>query len=60
MDDPSGCAVQDQYGLGPVEHWNHGFESRSRQQPFPFLCCPVQVEALRWADPPSKETSQNV
>jgi hypothetical protein len=24
------------------------------------LCCPVSVEALRWADPPSKESYQNV
>jgi hypothetical protein len=24
------------------------------------LCCPVLVEALRWADPPSKESYQNV
>jgi hypothetical protein len=22
------------------------------------LCCPVSVEALRWADPPSKESYQ--
>jgi hypothetical protein len=22
------------------------------------LCCPVLVEALRWADPPSKESNQ--
>jgi hypothetical protein len=24
------------------------------------LCCPVSVEALRWADPPSKESYQSV
>jgi hypothetical protein len=24
------------------------------------LCCPVSVEALHWADPPSKESYQNV
>jgi hypothetical protein len=24
------------------------------------LCFPVSVEALRWADPPSKESYQNV
>jgi len=24
------------------------------------LCCPVEVEALRWADPPSKESYENV
>jgi hypothetical protein len=22
------------------------------------LCCPVSVEALRWADPPAKESYQ--
>jgi hypothetical protein len=26
----------------------------------PALCCPVSVEALRRADPPSKESYQNV
>jgi len=27
---------------------------------FYILCCSVYVEALRWADPPSKESYQNV
>jgi hypothetical protein len=25
---------------------------------FSVLCCPVQVEALRWTDPPAKESYQ--
>jgi len=27
--------------------------------PFSVLCCSVYVEALRWADPPSRESCQN-
>jgi hypothetical protein len=27
---------------------------------FSVLCCPVSVEALRWTDPPTKESYQNV
>jgi hypothetical protein len=28
--------------------------------PVSVFCCPVSVEALRWADPPAKESFQNV
>jgi hypothetical protein len=27
---------------------------------FSVLCCSVQVQAMRWTDPPSKESYQNV
>jgi hypothetical protein len=46
--------------LRPLEHWGRGFESHSRHRCLPMfilcLCFPVQVAALRRADPPSKES----
>jgi hypothetical protein len=45
--------------LRPLERWDRGFESHSRHgYLYAFilcLCCPVQVAALRRADPPPKE-----
>jgi hypothetical protein len=46
----------------PLEHWDHGFESHSRYGRVFAFCCVVlscvKVEALRRADPPSKEFYQ--
>jgi hypothetical protein len=46
----------------PLRHWDCGFESLSRHGPMSaFLlcsCCPLQVESLRQAVPPSKEKHQ--
>jgi hypothetical protein len=50
--------------LSPFEHWDHGFESHSRNECLcafilclscPVLSC-VQVAAFRRSDPPSKES----
>jgi hypothetical protein len=48
-------------------HWSHGLSNNGIVvsnpvrgilvcQRFPVLCCPVWVIALRWADPPFKES----
>jgi hypothetical protein len=46
--------------LRALEPWDRGFESHSRHGCLcafvPCLCCPVQVEALRRADPTSKQS----
>jgi hypothetical protein len=42
--------------LRPLEHWDPGFESYSRQDVGVFMLFFVQVAALRWADPPPKES----
>jgi len=39
----------------------HGFQSRSRHRlcpPFSVLCCPVKVQDLRSADPPSRNPTE--
>jgi hypothetical protein len=55
----SGRAVQGMKWLRPLEYWDRGFESNSRHGCLSACilcsCRPVQVAALRRADPPSKE-----
>jgi hypothetical protein len=58
---PRGRALKAAYCLGPLEHWDRGFETRWNTDVCPHfsvLWCHVQVETLRWADPPSKESHQ--
>jgi hypothetical protein len=55
----SGRAVQGAYGIGPLKHKDHGFESRLRPR-LSALCCPLQVQALRYLDSLYKDSCQNV
>jgi hypothetical protein len=47
-------------GFRPLRHWDHGFESYSRQGCLSvfilFVLSCVQVAALRQTDPPPKES----
>jgi hypothetical protein len=52
MNVQSACALN---CIRPLKHWDHGFESHSRHGCLFVLFC-VQVVALRWANPSSKES----
>jgi hypothetical protein len=60
--DPNGRAVWVTYCLPQIEHWDREFESHSRHGCVSAFFCvelsSVQVEALRRADHPSKESYQ--
>jgi hypothetical protein len=48
------CAVYDRSNI-----WDRRFEScMDVCLRLSVLCCPVSVEALRWTDPPTKESYQ--
>lgn len=51
--DHSGCAVKGMTCLRPLEHWDRGFESNSRQgYVFMFILCLCQIASLPQDDSP--------
>jgi len=45
-------AIKGMYGLGLLEHWNHGFRSHSRYACMSALFCVVlscEIETFWWA-----------